>query len=101
MADGSRRVALLTLEDRGDFVIDDAHGVAALAQRGWQAEEIPWRRDAPRGDYACAVVRTTWDYQKDPAAFLAALERIGRATTLWNPLETIRWNLRKTYLRDL
>lgn len=101
MADGPKRVALLTLEDRGSFVIDDAHAVEALARRGWQADEVPWRREAAWGEYACAVVRTTWDYQKDLEAFLRALERIAAVTPLWNPLEVIRWNVRKTYLREL
>jgi glutathione synthase/RimK-type ligase-like ATP-grasp enzyme len=101
MANGPKRVALLTLEDRGSFVIDDAHAIEALARRGWLADEIPWRREAAWHEYACVVVRTTWDYQREPEAFLRALERIAAVTPLWNPLEVIRWNVRKTYLREL
>src|SRR5262249_39210790 len=59
---GPMRVALLTLEDRGPFVIDDALVIEAMTRRGWQVEEIPWRREAPWRDYTCVVVRTTWDY---------------------------------------
>lgn len=95
------RIAFLTLEDRGRFVIDDALAVDALARRGCEVEEIPWRRDADWRAFRAVVVRSTWDYQKDAEAFLRALERISAVTPLWNPLEVIRWNLRKTYLRDL
>jgi hypothetical protein len=101
MANGPTRVALLTLEDRGPFVIDDSLAIEELTRRGWQVDEIPWRRDAPWEEYAGVVVRTTWDYQRDPDGFLQALERISKRAVLWNPLEVIRWNIRKTYLREL
>ncbi len=39
------RVAFLTLEDRGPFVIDDSLAVEALAHRGCQVDEIPWRHE--------------------------------------------------------
>ena len=98
---GDMRAAFLTLADRGSFVMDDALAIAELEARGWQVEEIPWTREADWSRHACVVVRTTWDYQHDCAGFLATLERIAAATALWNPLEVIRWNIEKTYLRDL
>ncbi|HEY8212048.1 MAG TPA: hypothetical protein VIG99_31415 [Myxococcaceae bacterium] len=101
MANGPTRVALLTLEDRGPFVIDDSLAIEELGRRGWRVDEIPWRRDAPWEEYAGVVVRTTWDYQRDPDGFLQALDRISKRTALWNPLQLIRWNIRKTYLREL
>jgi hypothetical protein len=97
----ARRAAFLTLEDRGSFVMDDDLAIDALARRGWHVDEIPWRREASWCEYACVVVRSTWDYQHDPAAFLRVLETIEANTTLWNSVEVIRWNLRKTYLREL
>ena len=47
------------------------------------------------------MIRSPWDYQDDPDAFLAVLEQIDAATTLLNGLAAVRWNLRKTYLREL
>jgi glutathione synthase/RimK-type ligase-like ATP-grasp enzyme len=96
-----RRAAFLTLEERGSFVVDDALAIEELARRGWQVDEVPWTRDAAWEQYACVVVRTTWDYQSDCAGFLRALERIAAATALWNPLDLIRWNIEKTYLGQL
>ena len=95
------RAAFLTLEERGSFVVDDALAMDELARRGWQVEEIPWTREAAWEQYTCVVVRTTWDYQRDFAGFLTKLERIAAATALWNPVEIIRWNIEKTYLRQL
>jgi hypothetical protein len=95
------RAAFLTLADRGSFVMDDALAIAELDRRGWQVDEIPWTQEADWSRYACAIVRTTWDYQSDCPGFLATLERIAAATALWNPLAIIRWNIEKTYLGEL
>lgn len=56
----------------------------------------------PWGDYELVVIRSPWDYQRDPAAFLAVLQEIHASRTkLQNDLQTVRWNIHKTYLRDL
>jgi glutathione synthase/RimK-type ligase-like ATP-grasp enzyme len=48
------------------------------------------------------VIRSTWDYTEDVGAFLHTLEEIERnGTRLFNALDLVRWNVRKTYLRDL
>lgn len=98
-----QRIAFLTLEDRAGYVIDDALAIDVLARRGCAVEEIPWRRDGvPWRDYDAVVVRTTWDYQRDLPAFLAAMARIAATgVPLANDLATLRWNSDKTYLRDL
>lgn len=95
-------VAFLTLEDRSGYVIDDAIALDALAARGWRVDEVPWRRRADWRAYDAVVVRTTWDYQRDLDAFLATLGEItALGVPLANDLALIRWNARKTYLRDL
>jgi glutathione synthase/RimK-type ligase-like ATP-grasp enzyme len=97
------RVALLTLADRAQFVCDDDLAVAPLARLGIVAEEIAWRRaDVDWRAFDGVIVRSTWDYQHDVAAFLALLERIEElGVRLANPASVIRWNARKTYLREL
>ena len=98
-----RRLAFLTLEDRGDFVIADALAIAELARRQIQVDEVPWRRTGIDWRvYAGVVVRTTWDYQHDLEGFFARLDEIERAgVPLANPASLARWNARKTYLADL
>lgn len=98
-----RKVVFLTLEDRGEYVIDDALAIDELARRGVAVEEIPWRRFEPETARCDAVlVRTTWDYQNDLPAFLALLSRIERARVpLANAAGLIAWNADKRYLREL
>jgi glutathione synthase/RimK-type ligase-like ATP-grasp enzyme len=96
-------LALLTLDDRSAYVIDDDLAVAELRARGHAVEEIPWRR---RGVdwrvFDLVIIRTTWDYQHDLPGFLAALAAIeATGVPLANPGALVRWNARKTYLRDL
>jgi glutathione synthase/RimK-type ligase-like ATP-grasp enzyme len=97
------KLCFLTLDDRTDFVIDDDVGIAEFRRRGIVLEEIPWRRpDVDWRAYDAVIIRTPWDYQKDVDAFLALLDRIeALGVPLANPAKLVRWNARKTYLRDL
>ncbi|HXV41256.1 MAG TPA: hypothetical protein VD701_09865 [Steroidobacteraceae bacterium] len=97
-----KRVAFLTLAERGDFVIDDDLAIAPLAERGIEVETIPWNEpDADWARYALVVVRSTWDYQHHAGEFVATLEQIESVTRLCNSAAIARWNMRKTYLREL
>jgi hypothetical protein len=98
-----RRVAFLTLSDPTGFVIDDELAVLPLARRGWHVETLPWNRpgvDWHRFDLV--VIRSTWDYQHHAEQFLGVLEMIERAgVRLENGSQVARWNMPKTYLREL
>jgi len=94
--------AFLTLDDRGDFVIDDEHAIAPLAALGWEVSTLSWRQVAvPWSRFDAVIIRSTWDYWNDVPAFLETLAQIDRQTRLANPLDLVHWNLSKTYLRDL
>ena len=74
----------------------------AFAARGMALEDVAW--DDPKADwsrYAAVIIGTTWDYWDRLDDFLAALERIEARSKLFNPASLVRWNSRKTYLRDL
>lgn len=98
-----RRCAFLTMESLDGFVSDDELLLGPLSDRGWDVEMVPWRRpDVEWGRYDAVLVRTTWDYVEAPRRFLRTLQAIERSPALlYNPLELVRWNLEKTYLRDL
>ena len=94
--------AFLTTDTLDAFVAYDHLTVAPLARLGWTVEMVPWRAEADWDAYDVVVVRSPWDYQDDPDAFLDVLAAIdASAARLENPLAVMRWNLRKTYLRDL
>ena len=97
-----KQCAFLTLDERGDCVIDDEHAIAPLEQLGWQVSTLSWRQTGtPWSDFDVVVVRSTWDYWDDIPAFLETLRQIDSTTRLANPLDIIHWNLEKTYLLDL
>lgn len=96
------KIALLSIEDLSGFVADDELLVEPLRRLGLVGEFVPWRAAVQWRDYDGVVIRTTWDYQHDLAAFLNVLQEIEMQTRLANPLEIVRWNAdKKTYLQDI
>ena len=97
-----RRCAFLTLEDPTDFVIYDALAIRPFAARGWAVDEVPWTAAADWDRYEAVVIRSPWDYADDPDGFLRVLGEIEASSArLGNGLRTCRWNLEKTYLKEL
>ncbi|WP_205473819.1 hypothetical protein [Nocardioides sp. SYSU D00038] len=75
---------------------------AALADRGVEAAWAVW--DDPDVDWGAArvvAVRSTWDYQRRCAEFLAWARAVDHATTLLNGADTFVWNADKAYLTEL
>lgn len=74
-----------------------------LAARGIELVEIDWR--APLADFdgmALALIGTPWDYQDRAEEFLARLAALeARGIPVMNRPAVVRWNIDKTYLRDL
>src|SRR5689334_11778043 len=61
----------------------------------WMDPAIDW------GSYAAVLVNCAWDYQDKYQDFLALLDQItALGAPVFNPPELVRWNIRKTYLRD-
>ena len=97
-----KRCAFLTLDERGDIGIEDDLALAPMADSGWRTEGKTWRQAGiPWREFDAVIIRSTWDYWNAVDAFLDVLVRIDAETHLANPLGLVRWNLAKTYLRDL
>ncbi|WP_435746303.1 ATP-grasp domain-containing protein [Nocardioides sp. SYSU DS0663] len=76
--------------------------LAALAERGVEARWAVW--DDPAVDWASAdlvAVRSTWDYHRRCAEFLAWARSVERSTRLLNGADAFAWNADKAYLLDL
>lgn len=99
----NRRCAFLTMEDLTGFFAYDFLAIEPLRKLGWAVEEVPWTRpNVDWGQFEAVVIRSTWDYQKQPSRFMQTLEEIeASGTKLFNPLEVCRWNVDKRYLLDL
>jgi hypothetical protein len=83
-----------------DYMMDALRG--PFEARGMRVEDVAW--DDPKADwadYVAVIIGTTWDYWDRLEEFLAALERIEGQTRLFNGSALVRWNARKTYLREL
>jgi hypothetical protein len=96
-------VALVTYGELPDLNPDDHPLRTELTARGARTHAVRW--DDPSIDWSrfdVIVLRSCWDYHLRTLEFrgwLAAQQRAG--TPLWNPAAVVRWNLDKTYLRDL
>lgn len=98
-----KRGAFLTMESLDGFFCSDHLTYEPLARLGWTIDEVPWTQTEVRwDDFDLVVIRSPWDYTDNPQAFLKVLEQIDRSNAaLANPLDIVRWNLNKEYLREL
>jgi len=98
----SHRIALVTTAAARELDDDLAPLESALREAGADIAILDW--DDAGADWArfdLALLRSPWDYTQRLPEFLAWAERAAAATRLLNPLNVIRWNTDKHYLRDL
>lgn len=96
-------VAFVTYTLAPSLTADDALAVQPLAERGvtvvpaiWTDETIDWSA------FDAIVLRSPWEYYREPERFLAWLDRVeATGVPVWNSPATVRWNTRKTYLTEL
>ena len=97
-----KHIAFLSMSDLGDFFVYDDLLIPHFAKAGWKVTSVPWREETNYDAFDAVIVRSPWDYQQSPAAFLACLRRIAASRAyLDNPLSLMEWNLQKTYLKDM
>lgn len=91
------------MDDLEGYVSDDELAIGPLNALGWEVSSVSWRDNNVDWDkFNAVVIRTTWDYHLAPDKFVDALQKIDASTArLENALSTVKWNLNKTYLRDL
>ena len=76
--------------------------VDAFAERGIDSRWVVW--DDSSVDWAAAdvvAVRSTWDYHRRTAEFLARARKVETETRLLNGADVFAWNADKGYLVDL
>jgi glutathione synthase/RimK-type ligase-like ATP-grasp enzyme len=96
------KIVLASCAGRADAVSADALLVAALQAQGVQVETRHWNDTSVLWHRCDAiVVRTTWDWYVDVAAFTGWLDRVQVRTQLLNPPQTLAWGLDKRFLLDL
>lgn len=96
------RIALATCASLPDLHGDEVPLIAALAERGVQAEPAVWDdSEVDWSTFDLVVIRSTWDYAQRRTEYLEWAHRVDAVTSLANPLPVLTWNTDKHYLREL
>lgn len=81
---------------------EDAALAAALQAAGYDVCLEAWDGDADWSKFELVLIRSCWDYHLRPGEFRAWLALLEQETVrLANPADLVRWNMDKTYLREL
>ncbi len=93
---------LVTYTERKDLTTDDRLLLKALEHKGYKCKALIW--DDPLVDWqsiTVTILRSAWDYHLKFERFLAWIDKVSMQTVLINPAKLLRWNIEKTYLREL
>lgn len=97
-----KKCAILTMDTLDEFVAYDKLLDQPMADCGWQASHISWRKtNVDWSQFDAVIIRSTWDYQQDAKAFMQVLKEIESKTILLNSLKIAQWNINKNYLREV
>lgn len=97
-----KNICFLSCQSLEGHVTDDTLAVAELEKHGtYKVTTIPWDDEADWAAFDLVITRTTWDYHKRPAEFVAKLKYISTQTTLMNSVGVVEWNFHKGYLKEL
>jgi glutathione synthase/RimK-type ligase-like ATP-grasp enzyme len=97
-----KKICFLSCQSLEGHIIDDTLAIAELEKDGaYKVTSIPWDDEANWKDFDLVVTRTTWDYHKRPAEFVAKLKFISSQVRLLNSVEVVEWNFHKGYLKEL
>lgn len=90
------------MQNPGDFVTDYHLSFEPMERFGWEVECVPWRSGRDWNDFDAVYICTPWDYPEHVSEFMQVLEAIDASrAVLYNDLAIARWNLEKTYMRDV
>lgn len=98
------RIALVSHGITDPAYVDDdlPFLVEGLIGAGFSATIELWTDQAVRwADFDLVIIRSPWDYPARAKEFLAWLDRVAALVPVLNPPDLIRWNIDKTYLRDI
>lgn len=87
--------------DAHEFTEQFAAIDAPCREAGFALEPVVWDEEFDPESFDGVVVGPTWDYWDKTERFLEVLSAASAAGPLLNPLNVVRWNMDKTYLRDL
>jgi glutathione synthase/RimK-type ligase-like ATP-grasp enzyme len=98
-----KEIALATYKEAPKLADGEQLLCQELKRRGYAAEETPWDGENVNWiRYDQVILRATWNYHTRLSQFSSWLEQLKKdGVNLWNPIEVLRWNTDKHYLKDL
>ena len=97
-----KKCVILSMDDTKGHEIYDHLLEQPLKEAGWHCDTLSWRATVDWNDYDLVMIRSPWDYQLDSSGFLNALAAIDASSAhLDNPIDIVRWNIDKRYLKEL
>ncbi len=98
-----KNCAILSMDNLQAFECYDWLLDKPFSENGWQTHTVSWRDETiDWGQFDAVIIRSPWDYQEDADRFIRVLEKIDASgVPLENPLELVRWNVDKIYLKIL
>jgi len=88
-------------EDWVEYDLEFGALSAACARAGVELVSRIWDAPFDTSGYSGFMIGTVWDYPPKLQTFLTTLDRLDAAAPVFNPPRLVRWNIEKTYLRDL
>ena len=96
------KVAYLSMDSLDDFECYDYLTFEPMSSLGHSVTEVSWKSKVDWNNFDYVIIRSPWDYQDNSDEFLLVLDSIENSSAiLLNPINIIKWNINKIYLRDL
>jgi glutathione synthase/RimK-type ligase-like ATP-grasp enzyme len=97
------KIALLTCEKLPDLTLEDQKLIPALAKHNIEAKAVIWcDKTINWNDFDYLIFRNTWDYFEKETEFIIWLDQIEKlGIKTLNPIEIIKKNIHKFYLREM
>jgi len=97
------RLGIVTCSKCSTLTTSEKPLLDLLRSEGHTAEPVVWNdSNVIWGGFDGLMIRSIWDYHLHPEAFFEWLQGLDqRQVNTWNPVNVLRWNAHKFYLRDL
>ncbi len=98
-----KKCAFLSMDSLKAYECYDDLLVEPFNKTGWKVDTVSWRDETVEwAFYDAVIIRSCWDYQQNPNEFIKVLSKIDLSSArLANSLDLVRWNIEKTYLKNL
>jgi len=97
-----KKIGIITYHGEPNLSDDDKLLIKPIQDRGFQVQPVLWDSKADWKEFDVLVIRSCWDYHLRVDEFLRWLDQLDKlGVTVWNPTKILRWNHKKSYLKEL